>query len=84
MQQEEKNRVGLSRHEQSGDTIRSSSSLWSTFKDEIKVENLSLNFERNSYFCKKDPEEVLEYFHSSIVNFHLFILILPAYVKKIN
>ncbi|CAF1055615.1 unnamed protein product [Brachionus calyciflorus] len=47
-------------------TASKSSRLWKKFKDEFRTENCSLNFEKNSEFMKKDPEEVLEYFHSSI------------------
>lgn len=36
-------------------------------KNEFRTENLSLSFETNSQFMKKDPEEVLEYFHSTMV-----------------
>jgi hypothetical protein len=37
-------------------------------KQELVKENFSLNFEHNSQFLKQHPEEVLKYFHSSIVN----------------
>jgi hypothetical protein len=49
--------------------IEEDESMWSVIKSEFKWENLSLNFERNSSFLKKDPEEVLEHFHSSMVSF---------------
>lgn len=47
--------------------------LWSSIKAEFRRENFSLNFERNSQFLQKDPEEVLEYFHSAIVSAMLLI-----------
>lgn len=39
-----------------------------SIKNEFRKENFSLNFEKNSQFRQKDPEEVLAYFHSSIVS----------------
>lgn len=42
--------------------------LWTTFKKEFHIENFSLNFEKNSRFLKKEPEVVLEYFHTTIVS----------------
>ncbi len=42
--------------------------LCQMIRSEFKWENLSLSFEKNSSFQAKDPEEVLEYFHSSIVS----------------
>jgi hypothetical protein len=44
-------------------------------KQELVKENFSLNFEQNSQFLKQHPEEVLKYFHSSIVSFSLDIVI---------
>lgn len=46
-----------------------SSRVWAAFKNEFRKENLSLSFEKNTEFMKKDPEEVLAYFHSSMVSF---------------
>jgi hypothetical protein len=45
------------------------SSVTETIRNEFRMENLGLSFETNSQFMKKDPEEVLEYFHSAMVNF---------------
>lgn len=38
--------------------------LWQHFKNEFRLENLSLNFELNSEFQQLEPEKVLERFHS--------------------
>lgn len=40
------------------------SSCMSELKNEFSLENFKLSFENNSQFMKKNPEEVLEYFHS--------------------
>lgn len=40
--------------------------LWTSFKNEFRLENFSLNFEKNSQFRKKEPEVVLEYYHTTI------------------
>lgn len=45
---------------------KSDDCLWTSFKKEFHLENFSLNFERNSQFLKKEPEEVLEYYHTTI------------------
>ena len=42
--------------------------FWTSFKNEFRLENFSLNFETNSQFLKKDPEVVLEYFHTTLVS----------------
>jgi len=46
-----------------------SESFSKLLKEELAKENFSLNFEQNSQFLKQHPEEVLKYFHSSIVSF---------------
>lgn len=45
---------------------KSDECLWTCFKSEFRLENFSLSFEKNSKFLQKDPEEVLEYFHTTI------------------
>ncbi len=45
-----------------------SDDLWNALRNEFKLENFSLNFEKNSQFQKKEPEVILEYFHSTIVS----------------
>ncbi|RNA08552.1 hypothetical protein BpHYR1_009582 [Brachionus plicatilis] len=53
------------------------------FKNEFRKENLSLNFEKDSQFMKKDPEEVLGYFHSSIwpcLNGSLFYVVYRIFI----
>jgi hypothetical protein len=46
--------------------------LWIRFRNEFRRENFSLSFEKNSLFMRSHPEDVLEYFHSSIVSFFFF------------
>lgn len=52
---------------------KSDDSLTRAFKNEFRLENFSLNFEKNTQFLKKEPEVVLEYFHTTIVSF-IFVL----------
>lgn len=47
---------------------KSDDSLTKAFKNEFRLENFSLNFEKNSQFLEKEPEVVLEYFHTTIVS----------------
>ena len=58
-------------------TNKKASSQWQWLRDEFTVENFSLNFNTNAQFICKDPERVLDYFHSTqvcarIVNVGLF------------
>jgi hypothetical protein len=52
-------------------------------RNEFRRENFSLNFENNSQFLSKDPEDVLEYFHSSIVIPFLYFYIILYYISKL-
>jgi hypothetical protein len=45
---------------------KSDEDFWTSFKNEFRLENFSLNFESNSQFLKKEPEVVLAYFHTTI------------------
>lgn len=45
---------------------KSDDSLTRAFKNEFRLENFSLNFEKNTQFLEKEPEVVLEYFHTTI------------------
>ncbi len=47
------------------------SSCKNHLKAEFRVENFSLSYETNPDYMKKDPEEILEYFHSSMVNLYI-------------
>lgn len=40
------------------DIVSKCNNIGDRFKKEFRKENLSLNFEKNSEFMKKDPEEV--------------------------
>ncbi len=47
--------------------------LWTSFKNEFRIENFSLNFETNSQSLKKEPEVVLAYFHTTMVSRFVFL-----------
>ena len=53
--------------------------LWTSFKNEFRLENFSLNFEKNSQFRKKEPEVVLEYYHTTIVRAITYILCISLF-----
>ena len=49
-------------------TLAPRKTMWDHFKNEFKWQNFSLSFEKNPEYQRKDPKEVLKYFHSSLVS----------------